>query len=222
MHEGLLDHLLSFVSEHKRKLFEEVLAERTDWFTLVLEDIYQMQNASAVVRSCDCLGVQQVHVVENRNRFRYSEVSRGAEKWVDVRRHASAEAAIGRLREQGYRVAVVSPHEASMPVSELPIDQRLALVFGNELAGVSGAAQREADYATFIPMYGFTESFNVSVSAAIVLQTLMSRLRVSELPWRLDQERREALLYHWAKKAVRGSAQIEARFLAENPHTQST
>ena len=216
MQKGLLDHMLSFVSEHKQSLFDNALKNRTHRLTLVLEDIYQMQNASAVVRTCDCLGVQQVHVVESRNEFRYSEVSRGAEKWIDIHRHATTEAAFSKLKKDGYAMVMVSPHGSSYDINELPIDKKLALVFGTEMAGVTQYSQDEADMSTYIPMYGFTESFNVSVSAAIALQTLLTRLRNSDLSWRLSPAEREDLLYSWAKKAVRGSDLIEKQFLANH------
>jgi tRNA (guanosine-2'-O-)-methyltransferase len=213
MKEGLMEHMLSFVSGHKKELFERILAQRTNWFTLVLEDMYQMQNASAVVRTCDCLGVQDIHVVENRNKFKTSDVSKGAEKWINIHRHISSEAAFRQLKADGYKMVLVSPHGSSYDVQQLPIDQKLALVFGTEYAGVSQYSMDNADMSTYIPMYGFTESFNVSVSAAIALSTLFNRLRASDLPWKLAESERTALLYQWAKSAVRAGDLIEKQYL---------
>ncbi len=193
------------VSEHKRSLIEEVLAQRTRHITVALEDIYQSQNASAVLRSCDCFGVQDVHVIEERNDYTLNpDVALGSQKWTDLHRYkryeANSLACVQKLREKGYRIVATSVEEPDHDPESLPIDQPFALFFGTELEGLSETVLSEADERVMIPMHGFTQSFNISASAAILLYRLTRRMRESDIPWGLSDPEKNELRLKWYRK----------------------
>lgn len=213
----LYEALTRFISPHKRELFDRLAPLRTRHLTVVLEDIYQPHNASAVVRTCDLVGVQDMHVIENRNAYTLNpEVSLGASKWVDIHRYRqegdNTTACIDGLRARGYRIIVTSPHEAGDTPATLDLSQPVAICFGTELTGASDTLLRYADGTLRIPMYGFTESFNISVSAAIVLYTLSERMRAGDAHAHcLDAEAALALKLSWARKQLRDAPLIEER-----------
>lgn len=216
----LLTHLSQFVSDHKKEFIEKVLAQRTRYVTVVLENIYQSQNASAVIRTCECMCVQDVHVVEDTARYELNlRVLRGSNKWMTISRYKdrsvkNTAVCFDQLRERGYRICVADPAEDGVDIHDLDVSSgKIALVFGNELRGPSDFCLSEADLKVRIPMYGFTESLNVSVSAAICLDTVMSRLRTSDLPIALSEEEKNDLRLKWYRKIVRRSEVHEREFL---------
>ncbi len=214
----LLDHLLGFVSENKKKKFEEVIRHRTRYLTIVLEDIFQPHNASAVLRSCDCFGIQDVHIIENNNKYEVNpDVALGASKWLNLYRYNSVEnntcTCLMHLKERGYRIVATSPHNEGYLINELPLDQKTALVFGTEMHGLSANALAMSDAFVKIPMYGFTESFNISVSAALCLYHLSEKMRKMSCLWHLEPEEETEIKLHWSRQTVRNSQLIERRFL---------
>lgn len=210
--------LAPFISENKRELFERIANERTRHVTVVLEDIYQPHNASAVVRTADLLGVQDIHIIENRNKYTVNpDVTLGSSKWTDMIRYRerdtdNAMACVARLKAGGYRIVATSPRAESVTPESIPLDTPMAFCFGTELTGLSDAMLAQADTFLRIPMHGFTESFNISVSAAIVLYTVMQRLHNSDVNWRLSAKELDALKLSWARKTVRSAHLLEARF----------
>lgn len=203
MTDELTVFLESFVPERKRALFEQLLGERTRWVTVVLEDVYQEYNASACLRSCDGFGVQDVHVVERRNTFEPDgQIALGSTQWLTLHRHDSTPDCLADLRERGYRIVATSPNEESRPLDELDVDAPLALLFGTEMRGLSETALAGADETVHIPMQGFTRSFNVSVSVALCLWHVTTRLRASTLEWRLSPEDRAAVHREWIRAAI--------------------
>jgi len=214
----LKEHFSQFISEHKRDFMERVLAMRTRYVTMVLEDIYQSQNTSAVIRTCECLGLQDVHVIEMQSEWSTNKlVLKGSNKWLDIIRYRqkgkqNTAACFEVLRSKGYRIAVTDP-AGGVPIEEIPLDRPLALVMGNERHGSSPFALANADLSVTIPMTGFTESMNISVSAAICLHTTLSRLRRSDFPWSLSEGEKAELRLQWYRKAVRNSDVIEREFL---------
>jgi len=212
----LYEQLSGFISENKRSLFDRIAPLRTRHVTVVLEDIYQSQNASAVLRTCDLVGVQDVHVIENRNTYKVDQqVALGSSQWVDIipyRTHEdNTRACMEALRAKGYRIIATSPRgDASTPHS-IDLQQPMAFCFGTELTGLSDTLINEADAHLRIPMYGFTESYNISVSAAITLFTVMERLRNSEVDWRLDDAASLALRLQWVRTVLQSAELIEAR-----------
>jgi tRNA (guanosine-2'-O-)-methyltransferase len=170
----LINYLSSFISETRRAKFDEVLKYRTRHFTLVLEDLYQPHNASAVLRSCDIFGIQDIHIIENKNAYTVNkDIAMGSPKWLNLYKYRKEEnnslTCINNLKQKGYRVIATSPNEQVTTIDELPIDKPLALFFGTELTGISETVMEHADEFVKIPMYGFTESFNISVSAALCM-----------------------------------------------------
>lgn len=222
MHKDLLEYLSKFVTPERLTLFNNILDERTNYITVVLEDIYQSQNASAVLRTCDCFGVQNVHVIENRNTFDVNkEVALGSSKWLTIQKYNEAEnnsyQAIQTLKNKGYRIVATTPHRNDQTLNDFDLLKgKAALVFGSELPGVSDVIINEADEFLKIPMYGFTESFNISVSAALVLHHLSNKLREStKLNWRLTETEKNEIKLQWIKNTIKRSNLLEERFLKE-------
>lgn len=210
----LLEYLESFLTESRQELFKKVLSLRTNHFTVATQDVYQLHNTSAVIRSCDVFGVQNVHVVEEVNLKKIDrEIAMGAQKWVDINRYTSTEDCIDTLRNEGYRIIATSPHKGTM-LQDFDISRPAALFFGRETEGLSEEVLEEADEFLQIPMVGFTESLNISVSAAIILQDVTARLRRSEINWRLSEEDQIFKRLDWAKKNLKNSAEIISRFEA--------
>ena len=188
-----------------------VAGERTRHLCVVLEEVYQGHNASAILRTCDCFGVQDVHAIEQRNRFKANdEIALGSAQWLDVQRWNAANggraACLAHLRARGFRIVVTSLGENTTTLEELPLEAPLALCFGTEKEGITPDLLAEADHRVRIPMHGFTQSFNVSVSAALCLHTLTTRLRHSSIPWRLSADERDRLLARWVVAQTRVAA----------------
>jgi tRNA (guanosine-2'-O-)-methyltransferase len=210
----LLFYLESFITERRKKLLKKVIDNRTNYFTVATQDVYQLHNTSAVIRSCDVFGIQNVNVVEEVNLKKIDrEIAMGAQKWVDINRYTSTADSISTLRKKGYRIVATSPHKGTV-LQDFDISKRSAFFFGTETDGLSGEVMDEADEFLQIPMVGFTESLNISVSAAIILQDVTSRLRKSNLEWKLSEEEKVIKRIDWIKKNLKNSAEIIARFEA--------
>ena len=215
----LVEHLSRHVTPRRLRRMRSVLAERTRWIAVVLEEVYQPHNASAVLRSCECFGVQEVHVVEERNEFRVSrDVALGAASWLDVVRWEAGEApaierCCGELAGRGYRLAAATPAEDAASLDDFdPCRGPVAVLFGTELEGLTAEALRHCPERVRIPTVGFTESLNISVSAALVLRELTRRLRRGRADWRLGEAERGELLLRWLRASINGSDEIVARF----------
>ena len=215
--QRFLNFISPFISDHRKTRIDEVLDERTRHITVVLEDIYQSQNASAVVRTCECLGIQDIHVIEKRNKYKTNrDVLRGSGKWVNLLRYESpkpTEDCFANLRSNGYKIVGASP-DANITLEELDVANRLAIVFGTELEGLSEYASGNVDEVVKIPMFGFTESFNLSVSAAIMMSSLMHKVRSSlnSETWKLSAIEQLDLKGQWYLKVVRNPDKLEKEF----------
>lgn len=216
----LFEHLSQFPSEHKKAFIEQVLSQRTRYLMVVLEDIYQSQNASAVVRTCECMGLQDVAIVENRSKFVYNRrVLKGSEKWMTFHRYNdkhsdNTQVAFRQLRAAGYRIFAADPAPEAISMEDIDMAAGpVAIVFGNELHGLSAGTRALADGLIKVPMYGFTESMNISVSVAMVLQCLLSKLRHSDIDFHLNEEDKEVLRLSWYKKIVKRSDILEREFM---------
>ena len=213
----LLDHLESLITENRKLTFDKVLSNRTRHFTVVLEDIYQKHNTSAVVRSCDIFGIQDIHIIENKyNSYVSNQVAKGAQKWIDFYEYNSEEfntqTCIDNLRTEGYQIIATTPHTDSCLLQNFDISKKSAFVFGVEKAGISDYMMKEADGYLKIPMVGFTESLNVSVAAAIILNDLSTRLRHSNINWKLSEAEKNEKRLDWCKKTINNVDQIIDRF----------
>lgn len=220
MHKELIHHLSGFITPERLRLFDQVLENRTSYITVVLEDIYQPQNASAVLRTCDCFGIQHVHVIENRNTLRIDkEVALGASKWLNIhyynRQEENSLDAIHRLKNEGYRIVATTPHQNDQLLPDFDLTKgKTAVVFGSELPGISETIMSEADEFLKIPMSGFTESFNLSVSAAVVLYQLSEKLKNEQkIKWHLTNKEKEAIKLEWLRRSIKRSNLIEQQFL---------
>lgn len=204
----LLNYLRAFITEERLNQLERVLEQRTKHFTVALENIYQPHNSNAVIRSCDCFGIQDCHVIESFNEFKTSkQVSKGAIKWVDVYKYDNTTQAIDSLKSKGYQIVATTPHTRGFDLQDFDISKPSALFFGAEKKGLSEEVLQKADSFLKIPMVGHTESLNISVSAAIVLQHLSQELRKSTIDWRLSNKQFELIRLEWVKKSV---ARVEA------------
>ncbi len=216
----VLQHLSRFVSDHKKEFAEKVLSSRTRHVTVVLENIYQSQNSSAVIRTCECMGLQDVHVIEDKSKYSVNRrVLKGAHKWTDIIHHQSKQEdatlkCFNALKESGYKILVADPAEEGISIHDVPINEgKMALVFGNELHGVSEIAQQNADQKIKIPMFGFTESLNISASVAICLSSLITRLHASPDDYGLSGTEKNAIRLEWYRKIVKRSDLIEREFI---------
>lgn len=214
--QELTEYLGGYVTENKRGKIAGVLAERTRHLTVVLENIYQPHNASACLRSCDCLGIQDVHIIEGRNEYKPNdEIALGSAKWLSLHRYHQTESCLDTLRRRGFRIVATSPHADGYDLTTLPLDRPVALLFGTEEQGLSELALDAADASLRLPMYGFTESYNISVTVAICLSRLVERIRESDLDWHLSEEERQDLTLEFYRRIVKRHDLLEEKFWEE-------
>lgn len=212
-----LSYLEGFLTESRKEKFLKILEQRTNHFTIALEDVYQLHNTSAVMRSCEVFGIQNLHVVEEKYGKKIDkEIAMGAQKWVDVNRYNSNTECLKTLKVKGYQIIATTPHNDSCLLHEFDITKRSALFFGTERGGLSEEVMEEADGFLKIPMVGFTESLNISVSAAIVIQDITSRLRQSDVDWKLTEDEILSRRLAWAKNSIRDIKRIEQRYMEMN------
>ena len=213
----LLEHLESYLTAKRKLTFLEVLSQRTKHFTVATEDVYQLHNTSAVIRSCDVFGIQEVTIIEERNSKRIDrEIAMGAQKWVDLNRYHSVKDAIQDLKAKGYQIVATTPHENDNLLEDFDVTKKSCFFFGREMSGLSQEVLDEADCFLKIPMVGFTESLNISVSAAIILQDVTTRLKKSNVPWQLSEEEQLEKRLDWCKKTIKSYRQIIDRFYETN------
>jgi tRNA (guanosine-2'-O-)-methyltransferase len=221
MNSDLINYLEQFITQKRLNLFHQILNQRTRYITVVLEDIYQSQNASAVLRTADCFGIQDIHIIENKNAYQINpDVALGSYKWLNLvkynnQKHNTLEA-ISDLKKQGYRIVATTPHTKDVNLEDFDVTRgKAALFFGTELNGLSDIMIDNADEYIKIPMVGFTESFNISVSVAIILHHLTSSLRKSEVDWQLSDNEKEKILLEWLKKTIKKSSLLIDGFLSK-------
>ena len=206
--QNIIHYLAGFINGERRERLQQILGERTRHITVVLEDIYQPQNASAVMRTCECLGIQELHVIENLYEYRLNPaVVQGSSKWIDLIRHNREEqdnsrACIEQLKQRGYRIIAMDPAPGGKTVDQLDIGDKLALCFGSEEPGLSATLTDLADETVRVPIHGFTQSYNLSVSAGISLYILVTALRKSAIVWRLDERDATDLYIKWLAQST--------------------
>jgi len=222
--DQLITYLSQFILERRLNRFDEILQKRTEHLTVVLEDIYQSQNASAVLRTCDCFGIQDIHIIENNYNYKINpDVAMGADKWIDLHFHDQKKKntipALQKLKKKGYRIVATTPHKNDVNLEEFDLLKgKVALVFGSEVHGISDEVFHEADEFMKIPMNGFTESFNISVSAAICLHHLVWKLHQTDLDWQLSYERKQSLKLDWIIKSLKKPELLIQNFNKINSH----
>jgi len=213
----LITYLEGFVTEKRKNTFKNILLNRTRHFTVVLEDIFQQHNSSAVIRSCDVFGIQDIHIIENKYHSKVSRhVAKGSQKWLNLNNYKedknNTKDCLTRLKNEGYQIIATSPHNNTCTLHDLDISKKSAFIFGVEKSGVSEEVLINSDEILTIPMVGFTESLNISVAAAIILENLTNKLRNSNYPWRLSEKEQEILYANWLEKSIKNVDEIKNRF----------
>lgn len=222
----LSQYLRGFITEERNARLLEVLENRTRHFTIVLEDLYQTQNISAVMRTCECYGVQDVHIIEKENEFIiHSAISMGANKWLSLHNYKNEPGNVLKcaenLKKNGYTLVATLPAEDSVFIQDLPVEEKTAFFFGTELTGLSEEAIAVCDRAVKIPMYGFTESFNISNSVAILVSNRVEQLHRSAVQWKLSEDEKTELYFEWLCKSIREPELIVADYLKRHPWTEN-
>lgn len=199
---------MATVSRFQR--MQEVLGRRLGHVRCAAESLYHRHNVSAVLRTCESLGMQHVHLVGEE--FQATRgASRGAERWLSLHRHATAEQAIEAIRQAGFALWVADLADDAVAPETVPLDRPLCLWVGAELEGVSEVAREAADGVLTVPMRGFTQSLNVSVAAALALRPVAERVRALGEAALLAPSEREAILRAWVEREDPHGAAIEAR-----------
>jgi tRNA (guanosine-2'-O-)-methyltransferase len=212
----LVEYLETYLTKNRIERFNKVLDNRTKHFTVATEDVYQLHNTSAVMRSCDVFGIQELHVIEERNVKRIDrEIAMGAQKWVDLVRHHSTKEAIKAIKSQGYQIVATTPHEEDCDLADFDFTKKSCFFFGRETQGLSDEVMKAADCYLKIPMVGFTESLNISVSAAIILQAVTQKMRSSNLEWQLIETEKLQKRFDWCKKTIKSFDEILDRYLIQ-------
>ncbi len=219
--QKLLEYFEGYLTDKRKQTFKDVLSQRTRHFTVVLEDIYQAHNASAVVRTCDIFGVQDIHAIENKYTNKVSRhVAKGSQKWLNIKRYRedgdNTTACLNHLKKEGYQIIGTTPHNNSCMLQEFDITKKSAFVFGEEAEGISDIVKDNADGFLKIPMVGFTESLNISVAAAIILQDVTTKLRESTINWQLTDQEKKVLYFDWVKKTIKNVDKIEEYYFNNN------
>ena len=219
--QKLLEYFEGYLTDKRKQTFNDVLSQRTRHFTVVLEDIYQAHNASAVVRTCDIFGVQDIHAIENKYTNKVSRhVAKGSQKWLNIKRYRedgdNTTACLNHLKKEGYQIIGTTPHNNSCMLQEFDITKKSAFVFGVEAEGISDIVKDNADGFLKIPMVGFTESLNISVATAIILQDVTTKLRESTINWQLTDQEKKVLYFDWVKKTIKNVDKIEEYYFNNN------
>ena len=218
----LITYLSSFISEERIQLFQRKIKKRSRHLTVVLEDVFQSRNISAAMRSADCFGLQDVHIIENKNKFISDKtVSLGAGEWLSIIQHNkeknNTKLCIENLKKQGYQIIATTPHNSDITLNEVDIkNNKIAILLGTELTGLSNEALSLADKKMKIEMHGFTESLNISVSAAICCQNLSNKMRKSDVNWKIKENEADEIMLNWLRNTIKSSKEIERKFFEDN------
>ncbi len=223
--EKLTEYLESLVSERRLGRLKEVLDKRTNHLTIVLEDVYQSHNFSAVLRSADIFGIQTVNFIENKNKYKVSEdVSMGSTQWLSINRYQNKEnntkQCLQDLKAKGYKIVATSLHKNSISLNQLTLEKPIALVFGTELTGITKDVEDVADEFVTLPMFGFTESFNISVCAALCMYELRNKLENSGISFSLTEAEKKDIYIEWLKASIKKHDLVIKEFdlkYSENP-----
>ena len=215
--QKLFEEFAELITSERKQRLVDAARQRTRHINIVLEDVYQAHNISAVLRSADCFGLQDVTIIEDKHYFAVTkDIAKGASQWLDINRYNERDGqdttrCVADLKKQGCKIVATTPHTNDMLIHELPLDQKIALIFGTEQDGVSSTVLDQADAFVKIPLHGFTESFNISVAAAICMYELTKRLRESSYNWQLSEEECIDLQLEWLCKTTAVGDRIRER-----------
>jgi tRNA (guanosine-2'-O-)-methyltransferase len=215
--KALIAYLETYITDNKREKIDRVLTNRTKHVTIVLEDLFQQHNMSAVARTAEILGIQDIHIVESRNAYAINKsIARGSANWLDMHRYKDVVTCMKQLKEDGYRIVATTPHARANTLPDLSLDHKLAFIFGTELKGITQPVIDHADEFVMIPMYGFTESYNVSVSVGLCLYDALTRLHHSSIPWQLSESDYLEVRLRWLRKLLPYHHKLEQIFDARS------
>lgn len=216
-HQEIFEYLKQFLTEERLQKIEHFAEESSDFVLPVLEDVYQFRNAAAIVRSVEACGFHKVIALEEENVFDPNlRVTKGADTWVEVEKMPATLQSLGDIKSRGYKILAVSPEKHASMLPDYRVTEPIALVFGNELEGVSEEILDFADQTLAIPMYGFTKSFNVSVAAAICLYELKQKLLKSGIDYKLSEDQKLKMKIRWAVNSIRSGEEIYTKYMREN------
>ena len=216
-HIEIFEYLKQFLTEERLQKIEHFAEESSDFVLPVLEDVYQFRNAAAIVRSVEACGFHKVIALEEENVFDPNlRVTKGADTWVEVEKMPATIQSLKDIKNRGYKILAVSPEKNASMLPDYQVAEPIALVFGNELEGVSDEILEFADETLAIPMYGFTKSFNVSVAAAICMYELKQKLLKSGLDYKLTEEKKMKMKIRWAVNSIRSGEEIFTKYMREN------
>lgn len=221
--DDFAEYLKQFISPRKLEIIENHLKDRTRFLTVVLEDIHKSHNASAVMRTCECFGLQDIHIIEIEHKYEvHPHIASGSGRWTNRHHYNDPEkdntsGCIHRLKQNGYKVLVTSLAPNAKPFDEVKIDTPTAVVFGTEYYGVSDQAVALADECIHIPMVGFTDSLNISVSCGIILQEYRRQMIKNKTSWHLSPKEVEITRLQWYMNSVRNIDYYIQNFLSINP-----
>ena len=202
--EKLNESLYTFLTEERKQRFEEVLNKRTRHIALILEDVYQSRNTSAIMRSADGMGLQDFHIIETIHKWNKNKsVSKGASSWLTLNKYDSIDSCIEKVKSLGYRIVATSPHEGGYTPDTLPLDKPVAIVMGTELNGITPPLMSQVDDYVEIPMHGFSESFNISVASSIITNRLRNRLDEMGIDDGLSDKEKAQLRLVWAYNSLK-------------------
>lgn len=202
MKKNIIQKQVPYITPRRYEKILSVLNQRTRFLTVVMENFYDPRNASAILRSCDAFGLQDAHIIELNNPHYISKrVCKGSQFWVNRYRYSSVQGCLSHLKNLGYQVLFADPDPAFPSIEEISLTTKTAVIFGQEKAGITSETKALAHGGFKIPLYGFVESFNVSVACALTLSHLNTKLRAHPpKDFFLSKKEKEVLLNHWLAK----------------------
>ena len=208
-----IDYLAQFMLPERLATLTRALENRTEYMTLLAENMFHPQNASALVRHCEAFGVQNLHTVQTICKFNPNvDIVRGTDKWIDIHHHGSTAEALAHLKSNGYRIIATTPHRESCTPESFDVSKgQFAIVMGTEKTGISDEVMAAADEFLRIPMCGMVESLNVSACAAIIVYMLSERMRHEVEDWQLSEEKQTRILHKWLIDTVKDAKPLLKR-----------
>ena len=208
--------IFPLLTPERQAKIQHVIEGRTFNINVVLENIYDRGNASAVMRSAEALGLVQVHAIEPGTKFKESQrTTAGADKWVELQRWKETASCVAELKRQGKQIIVTSLQANSKHISEVDFTKPSALVLGNEKDGASEEIIKAADVCVVLPMVGFTQSYNISVAGALCFYHIYSdRMRRQGFHGDLTDSQKQILSAHYALRTIPSAMDILQRALS--------
>ena len=216
-YQDVYEYMKGFLTEERLLKIDKYAEESSDFVLPVLENIYQFRNAAAIIRSVEACGFHKIVALEEENVFNpNTRVARGADTWMQVEKMPKTMASLQQIRDKGYKILAVSPEKNAVSLPEYELKEPVALIFGTEMEGVSQEVLDFADETLIIPMYGFTQSFNVSVAAAICMYELKQKLLKSDIDYKLSDEKKLAMKIRWAVNSARSGDEVLNHYLKKH------